>query len=131
MERFMALQLIGGDALNTSELTAIGGQAANGILYTFAPDARLLPSGKDVVERLKKQGYDPEGYTLYTYAAFQVFAQAAEKAKSLKLEDLTKAMRSSSFPTVVGDLSFDAKGDVKQPVFTFNEWKDGKSVPVN
>jgi branched-chain amino acid transport system substrate-binding protein len=85
---------------------------------------------EEVVERFKKQGFDPEGYTLYTYAAFQVFAAAAEKSKSLKLADLTKALRDGSVPTVVGDLTFDAKGDVKQPAFTFFVWKDGKSAQM-
>jgi hypothetical protein len=60
--------------------------------------------------------------------ASQVFAQAAENAKSLKLDDLTRSMRSSTFPTVVGYRSFGAKSDVKEPAFTFNEWKDGKSA---
>ena len=31
-------------------------------------------------EKFKDKGIDPEGYTLYTYAAFQVWAQAATKA---------------------------------------------------
>jgi branched-chain amino acid transport system substrate-binding protein len=38
-----------------------------------------------VVERFRGSGFEPEGYTLYTYAAVQVWAEAAEKAGSLEL----------------------------------------------
>ena len=31
-----------------------------------------------------------------------------------------------TFKTVLGDVSFDAKGDVKLPGYVFYEWKNGK-----
>jgi hypothetical protein len=36
---------------------------------------------------------NPEGYTLYTYAAIQAFAAAAGKPRSLKVDDLSKALK--------------------------------------
>jgi branched-chain amino acid transport system substrate-binding protein len=118
--------LIGGDALVTPEFWAITGEAGAGSMMTFPPDPRNNPAAKDVVEEFKKAGYDPEGYTLYTYAAMQVFAQAAEKAKSTKLADLVKVLHSDTFDTVVGPIKFDAKGDVQNPEYVFYVWKDGK-----
>ena len=118
--------MISGDALVTTEYWAITGKAGEGTLMTFSEDPRKYASAKAVVDEFKKQGYDPEGYTLYTYAAVQVFAQAAEKAKSTKVEDLEKAMRSSKFDTVLGQVGFDAKGDVLNPKYVFFVWKDGK-----
>src|SRR5438132_11732861 len=76
-------QLIGGDALVTEEFWKITGPAGEGTLMTFAPDPRKVPAAKAVVDMFMKEGYNPEGYTLYTYAAIQVFKAAAEKAKSL------------------------------------------------
>jgi branched-chain amino acid transport system substrate-binding protein len=67
-------QFIGGDALVTEEFWKITGPAGEGTLMTFAPDPRKVPAAKAVVDRFKAQGYDPEGYTLYTYAAIQAFA---------------------------------------------------------
>jgi branched-chain amino acid transport system substrate-binding protein len=129
-EQGLKARLIGGDGLNTSDFVAVAGPAADGTLYTFAPDARMLPEAKEVVERLRKQGFEPEGFTLYTYAAFQVFADAAQQAKSTKVEDLEKALHSATFHTVLGDLAFDSKGDVKDPKFAMYEWKNGKSAPL-
>jgi branched-chain amino acid transport system substrate-binding protein len=118
--------LIGGDALVTPEFWAITGAAGEGTLMTFPPDPRNIPAAKAVVDEYKQAGYDPEGYTLYTYAAIQVFAEAAEKAKSVKLADLVKILHSTTFETVVGPIKFDAKGDVENPEYVFYVWKDGK-----
>jgi branched-chain amino acid transport system substrate-binding protein len=118
--------LVGGDALVTPEFWAITGAAGAGTMMTFPPDPRNNPAAKAVVEEYKKSGYDPEGYTLYTYAAIQVFAEAADKAKSTKLADLVKVLHSTTFDTVVGPIKFDDKGDVLNPNYVFYVWKDGK-----
>src|SRR5438552_17834725 len=69
---------------------------------------------------------DLEGYTLYTSAAIQVFAAAADKAKSVELDKLVAALHGQAFDTVVGKLQFDAKGDVLDPKYVVYIWKDGK-----
>ena len=125
-EQGLGAQLISGDALVTQEFWSITGKAGEGTLMTFEPDPRKFDSSRTVVEAFKKQGYDPEGYTLNTYAALQVFATAVEKAKSTKLDDLIKAMRATEFETVLGPLAFDQKGDLANPKYVFYVWKDGK-----
>jgi len=83
------------------------------------------PSYKAVVDKFMAEGYNPEGYTLYTYAAIQAFAAAAEKAKSVKVDDLSKALHSMTVQTVVGPLTWDKKGDVTDPKYVFYIWKNG------
>jgi branched-chain amino acid transport system substrate-binding protein len=56
----------------------------------------------------------------------QVFAQAAEKAKSTQLDAITKVLKSEKFDTVLGSVGFDQKGDVNAPGYVVYEWKDGK-----
>ncbi len=124
-EQGLQAQLISGDALVTQEFWSITGPAGQGTLMTFPPDPRKKAEAKAAVESFKKAGYDPEGYTLYTYAAVQVFAQAAERAKSTKLEDLVKALHGEAFQTVVGKIQYDDKGDVLSPEYVFYAWKDG------
>jgi branched-chain amino acid transport system substrate-binding protein len=125
-EQGLAATLIGGDALAASEFWSITGNAGQGSLFTFEPDWRTSPAAKPLVDKFKATGYEPEGYTLNTYAAVQVLAQAAEKAKSTKLDDMLKAMHGGSFATVLGTLSFDDKGDLKDPKYVFYKWADGK-----
>ena len=110
----------------TDEYWKITGKAGEGTLMTFQPDPRKKPMAKAVVERFRAQKYEPEGYTLYTYAAVQVWADAAKRAKSLKMLALSKAIRGHTYETVIGKLSFDNKGDVKNPEYVWYVWKDGK-----
>ncbi|HTZ80371.1 MAG TPA: branched-chain amino acid ABC transporter substrate-binding protein [Stellaceae bacterium] len=125
-EQGLKAQFISGDALVTDEFWKITGNAGEGVLMTFPPDPRELASAKAVVAEFKKQNYDPEGYTLYTYAAFQVFAEAAAQAKSLKESALSKTLHAHSYSTVLGPIAFDKKGDVKNPAYVFFVWHDGK-----
>ena len=117
---------IGGDALSTDEYWSVTGPAGEGNLMTFPPEPRNIPAAQAVVAEFKNQGYDPEGYTLFTYAAMQVFAQAATQAKSTKLDALSKALHAGKFETVLGTLGFDAKGDVIGPGYVVYRWHNGK-----
>ncbi len=118
--------LIGGDALVTAEFWTITGDAGTGTLMTFPPDPRNVPAAGPVVAEFKKQNYDPEGYTLYTYAAVQVFVLAATQAKSTDIDKVSKVMHSAQFDTVLGKVAFDEKGDIKGPGYVMFEWARGK-----
>jgi branched-chain amino acid transport system substrate-binding protein len=106
--------LMGGDGITDDEFAAIAGPGAEGTLMTFAPDPRTNPKNKAIVETFRKQrGFEPQAYTLYSYAAVQIIKQAAEQAKSLDPRKVADVMHSGkSFDTVLGDLAFDKKGDV-------------------
>jgi branched-chain amino acid transport system substrate-binding protein len=118
-------QFIGTDALYTDEYWNIAGQAGEGTLMTYPPDPRHALAAWAVVDKFKAAGYDPKGRTLYTYAAIQAFAQAAEKAKSVNVDDLSKALHSMTAHTVVGPLTWDKKGDVTDSKYVFYVWKNG------
>ncbi len=84
-----------------------------------------------MVEEFQAQGYDPEGYTLYTYAAIQAWAQAVEKAGSTDLEAVEKALHDNQFETVLGTIGFDDKGDVKGASYVMYKWDNGKYAEVS
>ncbi|HZH28259.1 MAG TPA: branched-chain amino acid ABC transporter substrate-binding protein [Azospirillaceae bacterium] len=123
-------RLVSGDGIVSTEYWTITGQAGTGTLMTFGPDQRAQPNAKDVVAKFRAANYEPEGYTLYSYAALQVWADAANKAKSVKADDVAKAMKSNTFQSVIGELSFDGKGDRKQADYVMYEWKDGKYAQI-
>ena len=118
--RFMA-----GDGLMSADFWSVSGGTAEGTLMTFAADPTKNPKARLVVERFKAAGVEPEGYTLYTYAAVQTWAQAAEKAGSADPLKLSASLRANSFDTVLGDIAFDDKGDVTVPGFVVYRWSDG------
>jgi len=119
-------QFISGDANATDELWSIAGDAAEGMLMTFGPDPRKNPAAKTTVDAMMKENFNPEGYTLYTVAALQVWADAVKKAGSMDAKKVADAMHGKSFDTVLGKLTFDAKGDILDPKYVFYVWKGGK-----
>ena len=130
-EQGMDTQLISGDALVTDEYWSITGDAGEGTLMTFGPDPRKFPAAQRVVDRSRAQGYEPEGYTLYTYAAIQVWAQAVEMAGTTDLDPVIEALQSNTFSTVLGDITFDEKGDILQPAYVWYEWSGGTYNELN
>jgi branched-chain amino acid transport system substrate-binding protein len=122
----MNVTLMGGDALVTDEYWSITGAAGAGTLMTFSPDPTKNAAAKPLVDRFVAQGYKPEGYTLYAYATLQVWAQAAATARSKAGAAVSKALHQGTFSSVLGDVRFDAKGDVQGPGYVVYEWKDGK-----
>ncbi|WP_119255030.1 branched-chain amino acid ABC transporter substrate-binding protein [Shinella zoogloeoides] len=127
-------KMMAGDGVNSNELASIAGDAVDGILMTFASDPRKNPAGKEIVDKFRAAGFEPEGYTLYSYASLQVIAQAIGKSKSKDSATLAEFIKANGpFSTVIGDLGFDAKGDLTRPEFVIYEWKkgdDGNYAPV-
>jgi branched-chain amino acid transport system substrate-binding protein len=122
--------LVAGDAMATDEFWSITGPAGEGSLMTFPPEPRTLRSAQAIVAEFKKQGYEPEGYTLFSYAAMQVYAQAVTRANSVKLDDVANAMHAGKFDTVIGTIGFDDKGDVVGPDYVIYVWHEGKRVEL-
>ena len=122
----LKLMVMGSDTMTNTELVTAAGAASDNVFFTFTPDARKDPAAADIVKKFRDARIEPEGYVMYAYAAMQLFAQAAEQAKSVKYGDLEKAMRGGSFDTVIGKLSFDAKGDNRLPGFRVYQWKGGQ-----
>ncbi|MEK9848349.1 MAG: branched-chain amino acid ABC transporter substrate-binding protein [Rhodospirillaceae bacterium] len=118
--------LVSGDALVTQEFWGITGKAGQGTIMTFSPDPRKNAAAKRIVEQFRKGGYEPEGYTLYSYGAVQAWVQAVKAAGSLQTPKVIKLLRNGSFVTVLGKISFDSKGDVTAPGYVLYEWRDGK-----
>jgi branched-chain amino acid transport system substrate-binding protein len=122
----MQTLLVSGDALVTDEYWSITGASGEGTLMTFSPDPRKNPDAAPLVEKFRAKGIEPEGYVLYTYAAMQVWKQAVEAAGSTDFDKVIGELNKGKFDTVIGELSFDDKGDVTLPGYVFYEWNDGK-----
>ncbi len=122
--------MISGDGITDDEFAQIGGPGVEGTLMSFPPDPRNDPNAKPVVDEYKAKGLDPQGYTLISYAAMQVMKQAAEATNSLDPKKMAEYMHSGkTFKTVIGDLSYDKKGDLTVSTYVWYTWlkdPDGK-----
>ncbi len=124
-EQGLEAQLLGPDSLNTLEFVSIAGDAAEGVMFTNAAEARNLPSAKAVVDEIRKGGFEPEGYTLNTYAAIQVWAMAANEAGTTDPEKVAEVLRSKDWDTVVGTIGFNDSGDLKSAAYVWYVFEDG------
>jgi branched-chain amino acid transport system substrate-binding protein len=124
--------LMAGDAMADKEFASITGPAGEGTLFTFGPDPRKKPTAKAIVEKFRGKNIDPEGYTLYTYAAMQVWSGAVKKVGSTDPKKVMDAIKAGSWDTVIGNLQFDAKGDIKQLDYVVYKWDaKGNYAEVN
>ena len=124
--------MMGADGITTDEFASIGGPGVEGTLMTYGPDPRKNPAAKGVVAEFQKKNFEPEAYTLYSYAAVQIIQQAATAAKSLDPKKVAEKMHSGmKFKTVLGDISYDKKGDITKLDYVMYIWKkDAKSGKI-
>lgn len=114
--------MMAGDALNSKEFASVTGPLAEGVLFTFGPDPRDNPAAAAVVKVFKDKGVDPEGYTLYTYAAMQVWTDAVKKIGATDPQKVAAEIKKGTWDTVLGKLSFDAKGDITKIDYVVYKW---------
>jgi branched-chain amino acid transport system substrate-binding protein len=124
--------MMGGDGITSDEFASIGGPGVEGTLMTYGPDPRNRPDAKKVVEEFRAKKFEPEAYTLYSYAGVQIIKQAAEAAKSLDPKKVAEKMHSGMpFKTVLGDISYDKKGDITKLDYVMYIWKKDPSGKIN
>jgi branched-chain amino acid transport system substrate-binding protein len=126
------------------------GPVANGIVigesFVKAPTLSF-PGLDDLMTRYQAKapglGIDPLGYAFvpFGYAAGQVLVKAVTETKSLDHDKLADYIRSNSFPTVVGDISFGKDGEwaKSRQLFTqlqnvvpsnLDQFRDGSKQPI-
>jgi len=130
-EQGLKAVFMAGDGVAATEFWSIAGSAADGVLFTFNPDPRKNPKVAGIVQKFRDSGYEPEGYTLYTYAAVQAYGQAANAAKTKDGVKVSEALHAGTFDTVLGSITFDAKGDSSAEPFIIYAWKNGEYAPLN
>ena len=124
--------MMGGDGMVDRELVSIAGPAAEGTLTTFPPDARKNPNAKGALAAFKAKNIDPEGYTLYSYAAVQVLAKAMAETGSSDGKKLADWLhQGKAVDTVVGPIAYDKKGDITRPDYVMYEWKKGADGKID
>jgi branched-chain amino acid transport system substrate-binding protein len=125
------LNLMTGDSIATSEFWQISGPAGEGTLFTFPTDPRRSPSAAKALEQFKAQGFDPEGFTLFSYGVVQAIAEGINRAGSDDPKAIGQALEDGKpVETVMGPVRFDSKGDILDPRYDINVWTGGKYAPI-
>jgi branched-chain amino acid transport system substrate-binding protein len=116
--------MISGDGITSTEFTTIGGDAVIGTKMTFPPDPQKFPSAAEAIKQFRAVNFDPQGYTLYTYAAMQIVVDAANATRSNGPKKVADYMHSGqNFKAAIGEISYDRKGDRTSLDYTIFTWK--------
>ncbi len=123
--------VMGGVGLGSEEFAAAAGAGAEGTLMVYPEDPKQRSVAADLLRKLTARGIEPGAYVFNAYAAVQVVQQAAEVAGSLDPAALARVMHEGRpFKTVIGEVAFDAKGDLAAPDYTVLTWRRGPTGRV-
>lgn len=126
-------KFLSGDGIVSEQFVkaAGGNKNVNGVYNTFGADPRKIPASKKVVDMFKKGGYEPEGYTLYSYASVQALAKAIAATGTTDGYKIAKWLRDNGADTVMGKKAWNSKGDLKVSDYVVYQWdKNGKYSEV-
>lgn len=132
-EQNVTAAFVTGDGIVSRDfVTAAGGPAMiQNVYMTFSADPRQSPDAQKTVELFRKNGYEPEGYTLYTYAAFQAAAQALQQAGN-DGEKMAAWLHHNSVKTLLGERQWNIKGDLTNADYIVYQWDtNGKYKPYS
>ena len=126
-EQGLALQAFGADALATPDFWSAAAEAGEGTQLTFPPDPQKLEAAAFVVEKFKAADFAPEGHTLQSHAAVELWAAAAAATGGTDGPRIAAWLRAGNrVKTVLGEIALDAKGDLAQPRFIWLKWSGGQ-----
>lgn len=117
-------KFISGDGIVTEDFynSAGGEKYVKDVYMTFGKDPRNIESGKSLIEKFKKNNIEPEGYTLYSYASMQALADAIKNTESTDGMVLANYLHKNKVNTVLGEKSWDDKGDLRQTDYVMYSW---------
>ncbi len=131
-ERGFNAKFMGPEGVGNPDITAIAGEASEGLLVTLPDSFEKDPNNAALVAAFKANNEDPSGAFVFpSYSAVQIMADSIKAVGSIDTTKMAAHMRASSFSTPTGELAFDAKGDLKQFSFVVYNWHaDGTKTAV-
>jgi branched-chain amino acid transport system substrate-binding protein len=130
-ERGNGLRLVGGDGLGMDEFWTIAGRAGEGTIFSGQREPSTLPGAADVLAEFRARGLGTRSGGLAYYAAVQVWAQAVERAGTLKLAAVAETLREKRFKSVLGPVAFDREGDLRGASWQWKVWSKGAHTSLN
>ena len=118
-------------AFTVDETNLPAQQAAAEGMYsgaTWTPDMDT-PGNAEFVAAFEAKNINPEGYTLYTYAAIQAWKDAVEAAGSLDFAAVVEALNTGTFQTVLGEVTL--HDQTMSSTFKTGQYRDGVVVGLS
>ncbi len=124
--------IIGADGLYDDSFIKLGGAAAEGSFAAGQADLSASPKAQAAIADHKKRHTEEYGtYFLYAASATQALLSAIEKTgNTTDLATIKKYLQEDMIDTPMGQIKFDAKGDVIGAGYKMYEVKNGQFVEI-
>ncbi|MBS4096707.1 MAG: branched-chain amino acid ABC transporter substrate-binding protein [Sulfuricella sp.] len=119
-------RMLGGDTLMNKAFIDQAGRLADGVLITFPPDPSHDRRNQALTSKYLAQGYKPEAFTFYSYAALEIWGKAVAASNSTEMNTVSKTLKSEKFDSVLGKVGFDGRGDISAPGFVIYAFNRGE-----
>ncbi|MGB0360202.1 MAG: branched-chain amino acid ABC transporter substrate-binding protein [Endozoicomonas sp.] len=132
VENGLDVKFMGPEGVGNKDISAIAGEASEGLLVTLPKSFDQDPANTHLVEAFKAKAEDPTGpFVFPAYSAVQVMADGMNMTSSENPEKVAASLRANNFKTPTGELGFDNKGDLKDFSFVVYEWhSDGTKTAL-
>ncbi|OWW20409.1 branched-chain amino acid ABC transporter substrate-binding protein [Noviherbaspirillum denitrificans] len=125
------VRFIGGDGICSEQLAKLAGDALADGQVVCAEAGGVEEAQKKGMEEFRaafKKKFDTEVklYSPYTYDAVMVLVEAMKKAGSAEPAKYLPELAKTKYKGVIGDIAFDARGDLKNGTLTLYTFKGGK-----
>jgi len=126
----MRAKILAGDGVCTSSIAALAGNGTDNIVCSEAGMGLEKMDGGAAFEAKyeKRFGQHIQLYAPYTYDAVYIIVDAMKRAKSTDPAKIVAAMPATDYKGVIGETTFDSKGDLKHGVISLYGYKDGKKA---
>lgn len=128
-------KLMGGDGICTEALVQLAGDAMADNQVVCAEAGGVEESQKSGLDNFKaaykkKFGVDVQIYAPYVYDSVMTMVEAMQKAGSSDPAKYLPVLAKTNRKGVTGNISFDAKGDMKEGTLTLYTYKDAKRMQL-
>lgn len=126
------VSLISGDACFSPELIKISGPATdNNYITMVGISPEKLAEAKKFVEKFRNKypKVDFQPYDHYTYEATKIILQAIKEGGPEK-KNIIETVRKIKYNGVLGETTFDEKGDTLNKIISVYKVKEGKFIPL-
>lgn len=126
-------KILAGDGVCTEQLSDLAGEAAGNVVCSQAGAAmERMPGGAAFVTKYQQRfGQGVKFNAPFAYDSVYIVVDAMKRANSTDPAKILAAMPATDYKGVIGETTFDSKGDLKHGVISLYGYKSGKKTFID
>jgi branched-chain amino acid transport system substrate-binding protein len=123
-------KILSGDGMCSDKLSDLAGDAADNVVCSEAgiPLERMTDGKAFQAKYEKRFGQPIQIYAPFAYDAVYIVVDAMKRAQSVDKAKILAAMPTTDYTGVIGETTFDSKGDLRHGVVSLYDYKSGKKT---